>query len=174
MLTHFMPPFPFCTPWKFQTLSFLMFSRIQKDNSGMEWVKNKFHNAEADDVLTNRQLQNSWRKTWILTHLFPMQPFSSPGKHKVFWCFQGGRKDPLGVNRLPKYQEWFTSFWGTFANGVATTDIGIPLSFNISWLHGTEYTVDRMKRGLQFPMRKFIQKHKTFLKVKPFKNLIIK
>ena len=41
----------------------MIFSRIQKDNSGMEWVKNKFHNAEADDVLTNRQLQNSWRKT---------------------------------------------------------------------------------------------------------------
>ena len=58
-----MPPFPFYTPGKFQTLSFLMFSQIQKDNSGMEWVKNKFYNAEADDVLTNQQLQNSWRKT---------------------------------------------------------------------------------------------------------------
>ena len=58
-----MPPFPFYTPGKFQTLSFLMFSQIQKDNSGMEWVKNKFYNAEADDVLTDQQLQNSWRKT---------------------------------------------------------------------------------------------------------------
>ena len=97
-----MPPFPFYTPWKFQTLSFLMFSRIQKDNSGMEWVKNKFYNAEADDVLTNQQLQNSWRKTWILTHLFPMQPFSSPGKHKVFWCFQGVEKGSIRSKQINK------------------------------------------------------------------------
>ena len=40
----------------------------------------------------------------ILTHLFPMHPFSAPWKHQKTWrfsdVFKGERKGALGTNRL--------------------------------------------------------------------------
>ena len=40
-----------------------------------------------------------WCAMWLLTHLFPMHPFSSPWKHKitaVSWCLHGAKKGSIG------------------------------------------------------------------------------
>ena len=40
-----------------------------------------------------------WCAMWLLTHLFPMHPFSPPWKHKktaVSWCLQGAEKGSIG------------------------------------------------------------------------------
>ena len=42
----------------------------------------------------------NWKVWSIITHLFPMHPFSSPWKHqknlRFFWCFQGEEKGCIG------------------------------------------------------------------------------
>ena len=41
-LTHFMPIVSFYTPWKHRKTRGFLFSRGQKETSGMKWVNNKF------------------------------------------------------------------------------------------------------------------------------------
>ena len=56
-------------------------------------------------------------KLYILTHFFPMHPFSTPLKtsenHKVFWCFQGVEKGCIG-NEWVKNGSWVFSNVNTF------------------------------------------------------------
>ena len=66
-----------------------------------------------------------------------------------------GGESPIGnincINKTNCQIFLHTSSSGSFAKGVAMMARGIWLSFNMSWLQGTLYIVDLMKRGLQFP-----------------------